>query len=87
MCCLYYYMRIDINDFLLLFGCNVIFPSIFHIYLYNHLPITHIYLSIFNLSSLGTYLFEQAANGEETTTINSFRDALNHFIISKDLKK
>ena len=46
-----------------------------------------IYRSIFYLSSIGTYLFEQAANGEETTTINSFRDALNHFIISKDLKK
>ena len=60
----------------------IIYPSHISIYLLSITSTHHTYLS-----SIGTYLFEQAANGEETTTINSFRDALNHFIISKDLKK
>ena len=52
-----------------------------------HLSIISIYHLDQSIYDVGTYLFEQAADGEETTTINSFRDALNHFIISKDLKK
>ena len=36
---------------------------------------------------LSNYLFYKASNGEEYTTINQFRNIVNDFLISQDLKK